>query len=139
MAEIKCPACGSPNVEQIGTNKYQCPYCGKTFSPEVAPAPQPQPQPQQQYAPQQPAAPAQPQYAPQQPAAPTTTKSKVTAGLLAILLGGLGAHHFYLGHIGKGILYLLFCWTYIPSIAGLIEGIIYLTESEADFAKKHAS
>lgn len=32
MAEIKCPSCGSPNVEQIDTDKYQCPYCGKTFS-----------------------------------------------------------------------------------------------------------
>ena len=32
MAEIKCPSCGSPNVEQIDTDKYQCPYCGNTFS-----------------------------------------------------------------------------------------------------------
>jgi len=32
MAEIKCPSCGSPNVEQIDTDKYQCPYCGKTFT-----------------------------------------------------------------------------------------------------------
>jgi len=32
MANIKCPSCGSPNVEQIDTDKYQCPYCGKTFS-----------------------------------------------------------------------------------------------------------
>ncbi len=27
-----CPSCGSPNVEQIDVDKYQCPYCGKTFS-----------------------------------------------------------------------------------------------------------
>lgn len=32
MAEIKCPSCGSPNVEQIDMDKYQCPYCGKTFT-----------------------------------------------------------------------------------------------------------
>ncbi|MBQ0074345.1 MAG: hypothetical protein KBT34_09115 [Prevotella sp.] len=32
MAEIKCPSCGSPNVEQIDADKYQCPYCGKSFS-----------------------------------------------------------------------------------------------------------
>ncbi|MCQ2233854.1 MAG: hypothetical protein MJZ24_03815 [Paludibacteraceae bacterium] len=32
MAEIKCPSCGSPNIEQIDTDKYQCPYCGNTFS-----------------------------------------------------------------------------------------------------------
>lgn len=32
MAEIKCPSCGSPNIEQIEADRYQCPYCGKTFS-----------------------------------------------------------------------------------------------------------
>jgi len=32
MTEIKCPSCGSPNVEQIDVDKYQCPYCGKSFS-----------------------------------------------------------------------------------------------------------
>ncbi len=31
MANVKCPSCGSTNVEQIDTDKYQCPYCGKTF------------------------------------------------------------------------------------------------------------
>lgn len=31
MQEVKCPSCGSPNVEQIDTDKYQCPYCGHTF------------------------------------------------------------------------------------------------------------
>lgn len=60
-------------------------------------------------------------------------KDKTTAGLLAIFLGGLGAHKFYLGKPGQGILYLLFCWTYIPGILGLIEGIKYLTKNERDF------
>lgn len=126
MAEIKCPSCGSPNVEQVDTNKYQCPYCGKTFSQEVAVPQQPQPA----YQPQ-----------PQQPSAPLNTsgKNKTTAAILAILLGGLGVHHFYLGHTGKGILYILFCWTYIPSIVGLIEGIIYLTQSDEEFARKQLS
>lgn len=32
MSLIKCPSCGSPNVEQIDVDKYQCSYCGKTFS-----------------------------------------------------------------------------------------------------------
>lgn len=30
-------------------------------------------------------------------------KSKLTAGLLGIFLGGLGIHNFYLGYTGKGI------------------------------------
>lgn len=68
---------------------------------------------------------------------PEAAKSKTTAGILGILLGGIGAHHFYLGNTGRGIVYLLFCWTYIPSIIGLVEGITYLTKSEADFAAKY--
>lgn len=60
-------------------------------------------------------------------------KDKTTAGLLAILLGGIGAHKFYLGKPGQGILYLIFCWTYIPGILGLIEGIKYLVKSDQDF------
>nr|NNM89730.1 TM2 domain-containing protein [Bacilli bacterium] len=59
------------------------------------------------------------------------TKSKVAAGVFGILLGSLGVHKFYLGKIGMGILYLVFCWTGIPGIIGLIEGIIYLTLSDA--------
>jgi len=62
---------------------------------------------------------------------------RLVAILLAFLLGGLGAHKFYLGQIGLGILYLLFCWTFIPAIIGLIEAIIYLTMSDAQFNEKY--
>ena len=63
-------------------------------------------------------------------------KSRIAAGVLAILLGGFGAHKFYMGKIGMGILYLLFCWTAIPGILGIIEGIIYLCESDEKFASR---
>ncbi|MCL6581962.1 MAG: TM2 domain-containing protein [Firmicutes bacterium] len=66
-----------------------------------------------------------------------STKSKLAAGLLAILLGGLGVHRFYLGHILLGIVYLLFCWTGIPSIIGIVEGVIYLTMSDEEFARRY--
>lgn len=36
-------------------------------------------------------------------------KSKTTAYLWLIFLGAFGAHYFYLGKIGKGVLYLLTC------------------------------
>ena len=64
-------------------------------------------------------------------------KNKVVAGILAILLGDLGIHKFYLGKIGMGILYLLFCWTGIPAIVGLIEGILYLVADDATFQSKY--
>ncbi len=64
-------------------------------------------------------------------------KNKYVAGILAILLGDLGIHKFYLGKIGWGIVYLLFCWTGIPAIVGLIEGIIYLCTDEETFQVKY--
>ena len=72
-------------------------------------------------------------------AVPTSSKNKTTAGLLGIFLGGFGAHKFYLGKTGMGILYLLFCWTYIPGIIGLIEGIVYLSKSDAEFARDYSA
>lgn len=50
-------------------------------------------------------------------------KNKTTAALLALFLGGLGIHKFYLGKSRQGLLYLLFCWTFIPSIIGLVDAI----------------
>lgn len=64
-------------------------------------------------------------------------KSKIVAGLLAIFLGGLGIHKFYLGKIGQGIVYLLFCWTLIPEVIGFIEGIVYLCSNDENFQLKH--
>lgn len=66
-----------------------------------------------------------------------TVRSRAIAGVLALLLGGLGAHKFYLGKIGWGILYLLFSWTTIPMVVGIIEGIIYLTMSDKSFEAKY--
>ncbi|MBA4150902.1 MAG: NINE protein [Verrucomicrobia bacterium] len=58
-------------------------------------------------------------------------KSKLVAGLLGILLGGLGVHRFYLGHIGIGLLQILVTvvtcgWGWLW---GFIEGILILTGS----------
>ncbi|MBN7772707.1 TM2 domain-containing protein [Clostridium aminobutyricum] len=50
--------------------------------------------------------------------------NKIAYILLAIFLGSLGAHKFYSGRIGLGIVYLVFCWTCIPGFLGVIEGII---------------
>ena len=63
------------------------------------------------------------------------SKSKIAAGLLAIFLGSLGVHNFYLGFTGKAIAQLLIsilsCGTlsWASAIWGLIEGILILTGS----------
>ena len=41
--------------------------------------------------------------------------------LLCLLLGAFGAHAFYLGRNGSGILRLLFCWTLVPALLALVE------------------
>ena len=46
--------------------------------------------------------------------------------MLALFMGGLGAHRFYSGHLLSGIVYLVLVWTFIPSILGLVECILAL-------------
>lgn len=63
-------------------------------------------------------------------------KSKIMTGVLALLLGHLGIHRFYLGQ-WVGIFYLLFVWTFIPTIVAVIEGIYFLVMSEDKFNQKY--
>jgi hypothetical protein len=72
-----------------------------------------------------------------QPATGFGSRNKLVAALLAIFLGGFGIHKFYLGKIGQGVLYLIFCWTFIPMSVGFIEGIIYLATSDQEFERKY--
>lgn len=70
-------------------------------------------------------------------------KSKTVAGLLAIFLGGLGIHKFYLGYNKEGLILLLVTVFgsiitvgvvgFIIATLTLIEGIIYLTKSDDEF------
>jgi len=48
-------------------------------------------------------------------------KDRVVALLLTLFLGGFGAHRYYMGQVGLGVLYTLFCWTFIPGIVALVE------------------
>lgn len=60
---------------------------------------------------------------------------KVLAGVLAIVLGGLGIHKFVLGYTKEGIIQLVIgvvtCGA--GGIIGLVEGIIYLTKTDEEF------
>ena len=65
---------------------------------------------------------------------------KLVAGILAILLGGIGIHKFYLGYTTPGIILLIagLCTLgMITPLIGLIEGIIYLTKSDEDFIQTY--
>ena len=49
-------------------------------------------------------------------------KSRTVAGILALFTGAIGLHKFYLGEWKTGLLWVLFFWTGVPWILGLIEG-----------------
>ncbi|WP_340588526.1 NINE protein [Erythrobacter alti] len=111
-SRINCPICD----EDISARARKCRHCGETLDPALH----------------------QRDMMRQGAGVPyTRTKSKVAAGILAILLGVVGVHKYYLGRIGQGILYTLFFWTGIPTLLGIIEGIIYLTMDDERFWTKY--
>ena len=69
-------------------------------------------------------------------------KTKIAAGLLALFIGAVGGHKFYLGYTKEAITMLLVSLIgsflifpiVVMSIIGLVEGILYLTKSDEEFA-----
>ena len=126
---VTCPNCHTQNP---GVNA-RCMNCGTAMP--VAPSPM------QQYPQQQPGA--------QIPGA----EKKLAAGLCGILIGSFGVHKFILGYQQEGIILLaitIVSWiiamltcgigvplVFIPSIIGIVEGIIYLTKSDEDFVNTY--
>ena len=66
-------------------------------------------------------------------------KSRIVAAILAFVFSFIGAHNFYLGKTGKGVLCILFCWTYIPTLLSFFDVIRFLVMSDADFNKEFNS
>lgn len=66
-------------------------------------------------------------------------QKRCIAFLFALCGGTIGLHKFYLGQVWMGILYLLFCWTAIPTVIGIIEAVYYLWLSDADFSAKYGA
>ena len=64
---------------------------------------------------------------------------KMMAGVLAILVGSLGIHKFVLGYTTPGVIMLLVSLltcgvgAAVMSVIGVVEGIMYLTKSDAEF------
>ena len=157
---MNCPNCGRPLAEGEVCN------CVANEIPQAAPAPAPEPQPQQvpPAAPQQnayyapPVAPQPPQSqtyfdpSAQPPVTPAEEipartdypegykiKKKYIAVLLALTLGPLGIHNYYLGNNNKGLTQLLICLIgslfaglgfMVSYIWAFVEAVMIFTEKE---------
>lgn len=64
------------------------------------------------------------------------TNHRKIAIVLAVFLGWLGAHRFYLGQVGWGVVFLIILYFFAPAaiILGLIDAMRYLFMSDEDFA-----
>ena len=60
-------------------------------------------------------------------------RSKMLMLVLSLLFGTFGIQNFYIGRITRGIFCVLFCWTGIPTIAGVIEALIIALEDNDSF------
>ncbi|USZ72185.1 TM2 domain-containing protein [Natronosalvus halobius] len=121
-----CPSCGvnqSISLEgghgERGANEKYCVDCGSLITKQAELCPE---------------------CGTRQPASSggSSNSDKIAAGVLALLLGGIGAHKFYQGNMKLGVLYLCFFWTGIPPILGLIEGILMLIADDAEYEEKWA-
>lgn len=69
------------------------------------------------------------------PSYANASSKKILAGLMGILFGGWGIHRFVMGDVLGGFLRIVITVVTcgLGGLIGLIEGIIYLTKSDADF------
>jgi TM2 domain-containing membrane protein YozV len=64
-------------------------------------------------------------------------KDKNIAAILALFLGAIGVHKFYLGRIGAGVLYLIFSFTFIPAVLGLIDFFVLALMDQDEFNRRY--
>ena len=112
-----CPHCGAPVVRDVF-----CPNCGTKVPENVKFCPN-----------------CGGQIYPVSETAKAGKKDKLVAGLLAIVLGGLGIHYFYLGKTTAGVLTIVISLVScgIWPVVMLIQGILMLIMSEEDFDSKY--
>lgn len=123
MQETRCPQCGGNKSTDTTNGNKKCLYCGTEFTPAMGYS-----NPYQSSDPFR---------------AGVSGKSRGIAALLAIFLGALGIQYFYIGKSSAGVICL--CITIftcgiaasVLSVLALIQGIMMLIMSEAEFEQKY--
>lgn len=124
MYNYRCPQCGNIVVSDKASGEVKCSCCGCQFNAQFN---------QQQY--NQPYG----QYPRGVFDNGPSGKNRGLAGLFAIFLGALGVHYFYMGKTTAGIVCLILgmCSCGLINILTLIQGIIILTMTEAEFERRY--
>lgn len=124
----QCPECGKQYSTQEKVSRVKCPYCGAETNVSYSDQERPQYQ------------------------APTIVddvfsngpsgKSRGVAGLLALFLGSLGLHYFYMNKTNAGVIFLvatlLSCGILgiITQIVSIIQGVLFFTSTQEEFERK---
>lgn len=143
MTNYKCVNCGMSFSLPQEIDFPRCPSCGSPCQKQFTQGEQPSQgyTQQNQGGPQQNYTYSNPNQEPGIFDPGPSGKSRGVAGLLAILIGGLGVHYFYLEKILGGIFCIILtcCTCGIWSVITLIQGIIMLTMKQSDFEKKYVN
>ncbi|MBR5725967.1 MAG: NINE protein [Muribaculaceae bacterium] len=133
----QCPECGKQYSTQEKVNRVKCPYCGAETN--VSYSEQERPNYQEQWK----------QFGDQASAAMDDVfsngpsgKSRGVAGLLALFLGGLGLHYFYMNKTNAGVVFLLVtllsCGVLgiVTQIISIIQAVLFFTSTQQEFEQK---
>ena len=123
MEKYVCPNCGAP----ISANDAVCKFCGSQFSLETEETYEDETQVDVQ--------PVSMVNAENWP-----IRSKKIAAVLAIILGSIGVHYFYLGNIKAGIVFLILSFIGLSPfmiLVGVIQGIYYFLCPDEKFMQNH--
>lgn len=118
-AKKACDSCGAP--QEQGQTKF-CHECGKSINQKAEICPE--------------CGVRQQTGEKTEKTTDNVSASRGIAALLAFFLGGLGIHKFYMNRPGEGLVYILFFWTFIPGLIAFIEGIIYIVDTNEQFAQR---
>lgn len=125
-----CPECGKQYSTQEKVNRVKCPYCGAETNVSYS---EEQPSQWQQMGRQAYSA------ADDVFSSGPSGRSRGIAGLLALLVGAIGVHYFYIGKTNAGVIFLLAtiltCGALgvITQIIAIIQGILFFTTSQEEF------
>ena len=131
----QCPECGKQYSTQEKVSRVKCPYCGAETNVSYAEQEQSR---WEQFNSQQRQYSAIDSVFNNGPSG----KSRGVAGLLALFLGGLGLHYFYMNKTNAGVVFLLItllsCGVFgiVTQIIAIIQAVLFFTSTQQEFEQK---